>query len=118
MREELGQMALFELIALCGAKDAVILHVPNGARCSPIEGARLKRLGLLPGVPDILAAFAPGNCTHLELKAGPHGRVSDDQVAVMRRLQDAGAEVAVAWSLQEAIEKLTEWQLLRRGVTP
>jgi len=53
-----------------------------------------------------------GRCFALELKA-EGGRVSDIQRITHERLRRAGAEVEVAFGLDEAIAQLERWHLLR-----
>lgn len=36
----------------------LLLHVPNGGARSPATGARMRRLGVRPGVPDLLLPVA------------------------------------------------------------
>ena len=48
----------------------------------------------------------------LELKAG-RGRLTDVQRVVHERLREAGANVAIAHGIDQALAQLTEWKLLR-----
>ena len=88
-------------------------HVPNGGWRSKIEGAILKAIGTVAGVPDIICIFE-GRCYALELKA-ERGRVTDLQRVVHERLREAGAHVAVAHGIDEALAWLEVWNLLRRS---
>jgi len=89
----------------------VWFHVPNGGSRTAAEAGRFKALGVKAGVPDLLALRA-GQLFALELKA-PGGRVSDAQRDMLAALNAAGAHTAVAWGLDEALEILERWGVLR-----
>jgi len=76
-------------------------HVPNGGRRSPREGARLKRMGVKAGVPDILIFREPRNIA-VELKRRHGGSVSPVQKKWHKRLLEAGWAVIVAKGADEA----------------
>lgn len=56
-------------------RDKMIFAIPNGGRRNIREAARLKRCGVLAGVPDLFIAEANKNWNGLfvELKAGKNG---------------------------------------------
>ena len=89
-------------------------HVPNGGWRSRVESAILKAIGTVAGVPDIICLFE-GRCYALELKAG-RGRLTDVQRLVHERLRKAGADVAVAHGIDQALAQLEAWNLLRHDV--
>jgi hypothetical protein len=64
-------------------------HVPNGANRSPAQSALLKKMGLLPGMADLVVIVA-GRAHFLELKASG-GRPSVDQIAFQALCQRLGA---------------------------
>jgi hypothetical protein len=86
----------------------------NGGARSVIEGAILKRCGIRRGVPDLILIRA-GKTFGLELKA-EGGRLSDAQRLAHEEMRAAGAEVAVAVGIDQALEQLERWQLLRGAV--
>ncbi len=86
-------------------------HCPNGGARRPIEGAILKGLGVVAGVPDIIA-IKDGRTYGLELKA-PGGRLSDNQLATHSAMLEAGVQVATADSLDAALALLEGWKILR-----
>ena len=88
------------------------MHVPNGGWRSPIEAAIFKSIGTRAGAPDVIV-IKDGHTYALELKADA-GRLTDIQRATIAAMQSAGATCAVAYGIDEAIERLTEWGLLRR----
>lgn len=62
-------------------------------------------------MPDIFVIYG-GHCFALELKS-EGGRVTDAQAIIHERLLRAGAKVAVTFGLDEAIDQLQSWGLLR-----
>jgi hypothetical protein len=86
------------------------LHVPNGEKRNKITGAKLKRLGVLPGAADLLL-WHKGYSFALELKA-PGGRLSESQLEFMARFNDAGGHSAWADSIDHALAVLEAWDLL------
>lgn len=84
----------------------LIYHVPNGERRDAVTGARLKRSGVVAGVPDLVIPYANGKHSHLyiELKAGSSGRVSANQKHVIEQLKEGGACVAVCRSVDDFID--------------
>jgi len=84
------QIALFDFLALIQhqvPETRFILHVPNGEYRARHTAARLKRMGVRPGVPDILI-LVPANGYHgmaIELKK-PGGRLSKHQEDWAREL--------------------------------
>jgi hypothetical protein len=109
--EQQIQKAVVEHLLVRGHPDAFYFHCPNGGYRRPIEAAILKEIGTVAGVPDLIIVHT-GRVFALELKA-PGGRVSDVQAVVHERLRRAGAEVAVAWGLDQALKQLFSWNLLR-----
>lgn len=89
-------------------------HVPLGGLRSKVEAAVLRGLGTTRGTPDLLIV-AEGRAFFLELKA-PRGRVSPAQHECHAQLRAAGAEVAVAFNIDEALEQLEAWNLLRPNI--
>jgi hypothetical protein len=105
------QRAVFAHFKLRGAPGVFAFHPGNGGYRKPIEAAIMKSLGVRAGVPDIVAVH-DGRCYALELKA-ERGRLTDVQRECHERLRDAGARVAVATGIDEAVAQLIAWKLLR-----
>ena len=80
---------------------------------SKIEAAILRGLGTARGTPDLLIV-ADGKAHFLELKSAG-GRTTDAQRQCHEALRAAGAEVAVAHGIDEALAWLEVWNLLRRS---
>jgi len=91
----------------------LLFHVPNGGSRHVAEATKLKEMGTRQGVPDLLLPVrrlvedesAVGMTRYsglaLELKS-PKGRLRPTQGWWLRRLQDQGWAVAVAWTFGEA----------------
>ena len=90
-------------------------HIPLGGLRSKIEGAILRGLGTTRGTPDLLIV-ADGRAYFLELKA-PRGRVSAAQHECHEALRAAGASVAIADNIDEALELLQSWEILRPNLS-
>lgn len=111
MREQEIQRAVFKHLDQRGAPNVFAFHPANGGYRRRVEAAILKGTGVKSGVPDVIA-IKSGQTFGLELKA-ERGRISESQVKVLQALQSAGATVAVAYSLDEALAFLEKWGLLR-----
>lgn len=83
---------------------------PAGEARTAMTGGRLKRMGLMPGWPDIIVLF-DGLFIGIELKAGK-GRMSDEQAAVQHGIIENGGWFQVCRSLDEV------QALLRRAGVP
>jgi hypothetical protein len=111
MTEAQIQRAVMDHLAWRGAPDAFVCHYPAGGFRRPAEAAILKSIGTVAGVPDIIAIHR-GRVFALEIKTAT-GRVTDVQHTVHDRMRRAGAEVGVAYGLDEALAMLEGWKLLR-----
>jgi hypothetical protein len=90
-------------------------HVPLGGLRSKVEAAILRGQGVTRGCPDLLI-IADGKAHFLELKSAA-GRVTAEQHACHEALRAAGADVAVAHGIDEALAQLEQWRLLRPDVS-
>jgi len=87
-------------------------HCPSGAFFGgKRQGAIMKSLGWMAGLPDLFAIHN-GRVFAIELKSET-GRVSDAQLECLDRLRQAGAIVAIATGIDEALRKLEHFGLLR-----
>lgn len=97
----------------------LVMHVPNGGSRNPIEGARMKALGVVAGWPDI-SIFGGGHNSggvvcFMEVKS-KSGRVSQCQHRIIDQLKDMGFPVAVVRSIDDARVYVKEWGLPSREV--
>jgi hypothetical protein len=113
--EQLIQKAVIEHLAWRARAGVFAFHVPLGGFRRPVEAAILKSLGVVAGVPDIIIIHS-GQCFGLELKAD-RGRLTNVQRDAHERMRAAGACVATAYGIDEALAQLEQWRLLRGAVS-
>lgn len=100
-----------------GARGWIYTHIPSGGLRDIRTAARLKRMGVVKGFPDLVLWDSDGRSYFLELKR-KGGRLSEHQKAIQAWCQDRPlVRHAVAYSYQEARAQLVEWGALR-GVAP
>lgn len=87
-------------------RDAVTSCFPSGGG-GKVRGARLKQMGLKPGMPDLFI-FYNGGAYGLEVKTAK-GRASFDQKACHAELRFAGVKVEVVRSVAETEKALVAW---------
>jgi hypothetical protein len=105
------QRTVFQHVRIRSAPNVFVFHCPNGGYRRPIEAAILKSLGVVAGVPDIIA-IKDGRTYALELKA-LGGKPTDTQRATHHAMTNSGAQVAVADNLDDALRQLEVWGILR-----
>lgn len=92
-----------------------LFAIPNGGKRSWLTGARLKAEGVRRGVPDIMLAAAAMDYHGLfiELKT-EKGRLTDNQEAMLIRLDRAGYRAVCCRGYQAAVAELmnyvTAWE--------
>jgi hypothetical protein len=109
--EDTLQRAVLEHLRLRGPRTAYWFHVGNGGFRTPVEGAILKSLGVRAGVPDLIIIH-DGKTYGLELKADGN-KPTKLQIEAQDAMRAAGAEVAVATGIDQAVTQLECWGLLR-----
>jgi hypothetical protein len=94
------------------ARDFIFFSCPNEGidRANPARLAKLKRMGLRPGVADIVI-IRKGRAYFLELKT-EEGVQSERQSAFQADCFYVGAEYAIARSFEEAQKIVKEWKIL------
>lgn len=107
---------IVQLLKLCARDDCVWFHVANERRCSPKEGAFLKSLGVLKGVPDFVIVTFPARISFLEVKR-PGEYLSTEQKQFRDRVEALGCIYSIAHSTDEAKEKLGEMGVFRAPQT-
>jgi hypothetical protein len=106
--------AVAHALAVLLPSDAVLNTWELRNAASAAEGARRKRLGALPGWPD-LGVFWSGRAVLLELKRERGGYLSPAQKALHPRLAAAGFPVAVCHTVVEALDAVTASGVPLRG---
>jgi hypothetical protein len=107
------QAALFAYIdgkALADARYSFIFHPANGEWRHPATGAKLKKMGVRPGVLDVCVPI-PAHGYHslwIELKVSPN-KVTSDQQRWIDFLQEQGHCVSVIWDDVRLAIELIDW---------
>jgi hypothetical protein len=83
-------------------------HVPNGGHRYPATAARMKLMGVRPGVPDLAFILPGGRSGFIELKAG-RGTLSDNQKIFRMHALTQGAFWAEARSIADVEHILRGW---------
>ena len=112
--EDDEQIALFAWINLNIGQQpelALAFHVPNGGHRNPHVGAHMKRMGVKPGVPDLLLPVKRGRWSGLaiELKRTVGGRVSQDQQWWLVQLREQGWRTIVCRGADDAIITIIDY---------
>ena len=84
-----------------------IVAVPNGGYRDPREAAKLKRTGVVAGIPDIIVAMHTGRVCWIEMKTST-GRLSEKQREIHERLATLGHAVCVCRDVHEAVAFVRE----------
>lgn len=104
------QCQIIELFDVILKKNVCFTAFPAGGG-GLVRGAKLKRMGLKPGWPDI-QLIAEGRYYGVEVKT-PKGKLSPSQKGLHIKLAEIGCEVAIVRSLEEAMEVANGWKLTR-----
>jgi hypothetical protein len=108
------QRAVFQHLRARGAPGVFAFHPANGGYRKPVEAAIMKGLGVVAGVPDVIAIHN-GRVFAMEIKA-KGGRATDKQLACIAALREAGAFTCIAEGVDGALAVLESWGLLRGRV--
>lgn len=115
-REE--QEILIRWARLAAQKDprlARLFHVPNGGWRHPATAARMKRAGVMPGVPDLLMPVPSREYVGMAIEMKSRdGKVSPDQRDWLNYLESVGWCVVVCYSFKEAREEICKYLGLKR----
>src|SRR5262245_1138384 len=122
-KETAFHIQLVSMLRWCLRPDVLFWHTPNGGYRDDREAAKLKAMGVLPGVSDLQfhwieidALQRKCRCLlHLELKANG-GRLSDAKATFALAVKLLGDEYHIARSIDEAIGILDARGLLHRKV--
>jgi hypothetical protein len=110
-REAAIQRVVFQHLRTRGAPGVFVFHPANGGYRKPVEAAILKGLGVVSGVPDVIA-IRDGRTYALELKA-EGGKPTRKQVEAIAAMKVAGVITGVAVGIDEALRWLEGQGLLR-----
>jgi VRR-NUC domain len=118
-KEHALQIQLVSMLRWCLRPDVIFFHCPNGGlRENKREAAKLRAMGVLPGVSDLMFFWRLVNsfrALFLELKR-PGGNLSTEQAAFGLAMRTMGADFEVAGSIDEAIAAVGMRGLIRPDV--
>lgn len=108
--EDIIQINLMNWVREHTTYEDYIFHIANERTCSPQEGRRLKRMGVMKGVSDLFVAIPRGEYhgMFLELKT-QNGAISPHQYDFLERMEQQGYRCAVAKGYTEARALLAEY---------
>lgn len=97
------------------APQCLVFHPANGGSRNRVEAIKLKSLGVVPGVPDLII-FGPGGKAYcLEVKA-EKGTLQPTQKAFRLNLIVLGIPWALVRSVDDAREAFAQWGIETREV--
>jgi hypothetical protein len=93
----------------------IFTHIASGEKRDPATAAKLHRMGVVGGFPD-LVFFGPGGAVcFIELKA-KGGRLSEAQIAVRQHLVASDHGYLCSSDFREVVETLKAWGVVRGGI--
>lgn len=110
MTEAQEQEALIERAQYHPITREYLFAIPNDGIRTPAQGARFKRRGLKPGMPDVCLPY-PSNGFHalyIELKT-KIGKPTDSQLKCIESLRKAGNAAYIARGWEEAWEIINDY---------
>ena len=110
------QCALADLLRYAADKDWFFTAFPGGEKRSAATGARLKRMGVKPGMSDFIFISPAGQFYGLEIKRGRLGRLNEAQESFRAWCDRHGVAYAVADSYDAAVAVLVGWGVLKTEV--
>lgn len=99
------------VIQYCELKGIVVVHIPNESKRSAAYGAKMKRMGLRKGFPDLLFP-APRKGFHglvIELKRDKTCNPTAEQLQWIEYLNGQGYRAKVCYGAGEAIKEIEEY---------
>ena len=97
---------------------AIIHHSANegvrGGKSGMFDGIGKRAMGQVKGFPDLIVLpYAHIGPLFFEVKTAK-GRLTESQTAMVERLSALGYRVAVVRSVQDVVDRLTEWAVWRQ----
>lgn len=96
------------------APQCLVFHIPNYSR-SAQEGDRLKRAGMVPGIPDLQILLPGGSAFFLEVKTDK-GKPNKAQRELYMRFLTMGQPYAVVRSIDDVRAALSHWKIETKDV--
>lgn len=98
------------VVEYCSLRGVPVAHVPNEGKRSPQMGARLKKMGMQKGFPDLVIPLPRGNYhgLYIELKVG-YNKTTADQKRWLTKLNANGYAATACWGMDEAINTINTY---------
>jgi hypothetical protein len=112
MTEAKEQEALIQRAQYHPITRDLLYAIPNDGIRTPALGAKFKRRGLRPGLPDVCLPYPSKgyHALYIELKRGDlKSRVSDLQYDWIAKLKKAGNYASLAWGWEDAWEQIENY---------
>ena len=115
MRSESTEQIIFMARVRQFHPGVVAFAVPNGGKRDVKEAARMKREGVLAGVPDVFVALkrGPYGGLFIEMKIQSGGKVSESQSRIQAALIISGYDVKVCKGADEAYQVFLAYSALK-----
>lgn len=104
-----GEQAV--IIGYCDYRNITIVHIPNEAKRSVAYGAKMKRMGLRKGFPDLFIPMARNGYHGLfiELKRDILSKATKDQLEWIAYLNGQGYYATVCYGANAAIKEIEKY---------
>jgi hypothetical protein len=86
--------------------EVLIFHIPNGGFRNITTAQRLRKEGVVPGVPDLCI---PGWNCWIEFKRVRGGVISNEQERIIKYLENIGHSVIIGYGATDASKKLLDF---------
>src|SRR6516164_2646750 len=106
MNESDIQIAVWQHLQRRAVPGLVGFHPANGGKRSIQWATKLQRMGVVPGVSDLI--FQPRYALELKTESG---RLTEAQEAFLEAVEASGGKADVAYGLNDALKKLRAWDL-------
>ena len=106
VNSEQAEQEIFLLWFRMQYKNVLIFHIPNGAGVGIKLGIKLKKTGVVPGIPDL---HIPQWKLWIEMKRQQGGKVSNEQKDIIQHLESIGHEVIIGKGATDAIRKVMKF---------
>src|SRR5262249_6048837 len=116
--EDLVHQGIIDALRLLVGPGVLYWHPANEGERTPEYAAKLKKLGLLAGVPDLVFHLPGGQTGFLEIKRRDRWRLSPEQLVFKDAAMALGCRWAMVSSVDGALKILKEWGILKKGVRP